>query len=133
MITGARFMPFYHSEHRQPGAYRDLHPDPWFQIHPDKAMELNIAPGDWCWIENPMGRIKQRANLTTTVDPRVISVQHDWWFPEREEAEPSLFGLYDSSVNTIMPDDPDKYLDPLMGAWPVTGVHAKVYKCEEQE
>ena len=133
MITGARFMPFYHSEHRQPGAYRDLHPEPWFQIHPDKAMELNIAPGDWCWIENYMGRIKQRANLTTTVDPRVISVQHDWWFPEREEAEPSLFGLYDSSINTIMPDDPDKYLDPLMGAWPVTGVHAKVYKCEEQE
>ncbi len=131
MITGARFMPFYHSEHRQPGAYRDLHPDPVFQIHPDTAMELNIAPGDWCWIETHKGRIKQRASLTTVVDPRVISVQHDWWFPEKPEAEPSLFGVFESNVNAIVDDDPDKYLDPLMGAWPVTGIMAKVYKVEE--
>ena len=131
MITGARFMPMYHTEHRHPGKYRDLHPDPMFQIHPDKAMELNIAPGDWCWIETHMGRIKQRASISTVVDPRVISVQHDWWFPEKEEAEPSLFGLWESNVNAILDDDPDKYCDPLMGAWPVTGLMAKVYKCQE--
>ena len=133
MITGARFMPFYHSEHRQPGAYRDLHPDPIFQIHPDTAMDLNIAPGDWCWIETHKGRIKQRASLTTTVDPRVISVQHDWWFPEDEEAEPSLLGVWKSNVNVIVDSDPDKYCDPLMGAWPVTGLMAKVYRCEDDE
>ena len=60
MITGARFMPFYHTEHRQPGAYRDLHPDPIFDIHPDTAISLDIAPGDWCWIETHKGRIKPR-------------------------------------------------------------------------
>ena len=65
------------------------------------------------------------------VDPRVISVQHDWWFPEKPEAEPSLFGVFESNVNAIVDDDPDKYLDPLMGAWPVTGIMAKVYKVEE--
>ncbi len=133
MITGARFMPMYHTEHRQPGAYRDLHPDPVFQIHPDTAMDLNIAPNDWCWIETHMGRIKQRACVTTAVDPRVISVQHDWWFPEKDEAEPSLFGLWESNVNAIVDDDPDKYLDPIMGAWPVTGLMAKVYRCEDDE
>ncbi len=133
MITGARFMPMYHSEHRQPGAYRDLHPDPIFQIHPDTAMDLNIAPGDWCWIETHKGRIKQRASLTTTVDPRVISVQHDWWFPEDEEAEPSLLGVWKSNVNVIVDSDPDKYCDPIMGAWPMTGLMAKVYRCEDDE
>lgn len=132
MITGARFMPFYHTEHRQPGAYRDLHPDPIFDIHPDTAISLDIAPGDWCWIETHKGRIKQRARTTTTVDPRVISVQHDWWFPEEPEAEPSLFGVFKSNVNVILDDDA-KYLDPLMGSWPLTGASAKVYKCEEQE
>ena len=132
MITGARFMPFYHTEHRQPGAYRDLHPDPIFDIHPDTAISLDIAPGDWCWIETHKGRIKQRARTTTTVDPRVISVQHDWWFPEEPEAEPSLFGVFKSNVNVILDDDA-KYLDPLMGSWPLTGASAKVYKCEEQD
>lgn len=69
--------------------------------------------------------------MTTIVDPRVISVQHDWWFPEMEEAEPSLFGVYESNVNAILDDRLD-WLDPLMGSWPLTGVQAKVYKCEEQ-
>ncbi|MEF9841236.1 MAG: molybdopterin-dependent oxidoreductase [Raoultibacter sp.] len=131
MITGARFMPFYHSEHRQPGPYRDLHPDPIFDLHPDTAMELNIADGDWCWIETHMGRIKQRARKSSIVDPRVINVQHDWWFPEREEALPTLFGAFESNVNVLLDDAPET-LDPLMGSWQQTGVAAKVYKCEEQ-
>ncbi|MBN1537918.1 MAG: molybdopterin-dependent oxidoreductase [Anaerolineales bacterium] len=130
MITGARFMPFYHSEHRQPGAFRNLHPDPIFDIHPETAMDLNIADGDWCWIETHMGRIKQRAKTTTIVDPRVVSVQHDWWFPEREEAEPSLYGLWQSSINTILDDDPET-LDQLMGCWQQTGLMCRIYKVED--
>ncbi|MDR1713315.1 MAG: molybdopterin-dependent oxidoreductase [Coriobacteriales bacterium] len=128
MITGARFMPFYHTEHRQPGAYRDLHPDPIFDIHPDTAMKLNIASGDWCWIETPLGRIKQRARTTTILDPRVISVQHGWWFPELPETD--LFGVFDSNINAILDDSPE-VLDSLMGAWPNTGLYAKVYKVED--
>ena len=132
MITGARFLPFYHSEHRQPGPYRDLHPDPIFDIHPDTAIDLDIRDGDWCWIETHMGRIKQRARKTSIVDPRVISVQHDWWFPEKDQALPSLFGAFESNANVLLDDDPDS-LDQLIGAWQQTGVAAKVYKCEEQD
>ncbi len=130
MITGARFMPQYHSEHRQPGAFRDLHPEPIFDIHPATAMELNIHNGDWCWIETHIGRIKQRARTTTILDPRVVSVQHDWWFPEKPEAEPSLYGVWESSVNVITDDDPDT-LDPLMGSWQQTGLLCKIYKAED--
>lgn len=132
MITGSRFMPMYHSEHRQPGVYRDLHPDPLFDIHFDKAMELGIANGDWCWIETHMGRIKQRARTTTILDPRVVAVQHDWWFPEKPEAEPSLLGVWESNVNVINDDDLAT-LDPLMGSWQMTGLLCRVYKCEEGE
>lgn len=131
-ITGARFMPFYHTEHRQPGPYRDLHPDPIFDIHPDTAIDLDIADGDWCWLETHMGRIKQRARKTSIVDPRVISVQHDWWFPEKEEALPSLFGSFESNVNVLLDDSPEA-LDQLMGSWQQTGIPMKVYKCAEHE
>lgn len=131
-ITGARFMPFYHSEHRQPGPYRDLHPEPIFDIHPDTAIDLDIADGDWCWIETHMGRIKQRARKTSIVDPRVISIQHDWWFPEQDMALPNLGGVFKSSANVILDDDPES-LDQLMGSWQQTGVAVKVYKCAPQE
>ena len=131
-ITGARFMPFYHSEHRQPGPYRDLHPEPIFDIHPDTAIDLDIADGDWCWIETHMGRIKQRARKTSIVDPRVISIQHDWWFPEQDMALPNLGGVFKSSVNVILDDDPES-LDQLMGSWQQTGVAVKVYKCAPEE
>lgn len=46
-----------HSERRQPGAYRDLRPDPIFDIHPSTAIDLDIRDGDWCWIETHMGRL----------------------------------------------------------------------------
>lgn len=79
-----------------------------------------------------MGRIKQRARKTSIVDPRVISVQHDWWFPEKEEAYPSLFGAFESNANVLLDDDPDG-LDQLIGAWQQTGVAARVYRCEDDE
>ena len=58
--------------------------------------------------------------------------QHDWWFPEKDEALPSLMGAFESNVNMILDDDPDT-LDQLIGAWQQTGVAVKVYKCEEQD
>lgn len=131
MITGARFLSQRHSDFRQPDPYRDMHPDPIFEIHSDTALDLGVKDGDWCWIETHLGRIKQRARKTTILDPRVISVQHDWWFPEKEETYPTLFGAMESSVNVLLDDDPAT-LDPLMGSWQQTGVAAKVCKCEEQ-
>jgi hypothetical protein len=79
-----------------------------------------------------LGRIKQRARTTTILDPRVVNVQHDWWFPEKPEAEPSLLGVWESSANVITDDDPAT-LDPLIGSWQHTGLMCRVYKCEEGE
>ena len=132
MITGARFLPMYHTEHRQPGPYRDLHPDPIFDINPNTAIDLDIHEGDWCWIETHMGKIRQRARLNTALDPRVISIQHDWWFPEKEEAYPSLFGAFECNANVLLDDSPET-LDQLIGSWQQTGVAAAVHKCETQD
>ena len=122
----------YHTEHRQPGPYRDLHPDPIFDINPNTAIDLDIHEGDWCWIETHMGKIRQRARLNTALDPRVISIQHDWWFPEKEEAYPSLFGAFECNANVLLDDSPET-LDQLIGSWQQTGVAAAVHKCETQD
>jgi anaerobic selenocysteine-containing dehydrogenase len=104
LTTGKRSFEFFHSEWRQPETIsRQLHPDPMFDIHPDAAAEYGIIDGDWVWIENQMGRMKQRARLNPTLDPRVISTEHGWWFPERAPEEPSLFGVFDCNPNNLIP------------------------------
>jgi len=103
LTTGARAWGFFHSEHRQIPEMREINPDPVVEIHPDTAAKLRIIDGEWVWIENSHGRCKQRARLTSTIDPRVVNAQHAWWFPEREGPEPSLFGVWDSNINQLMP------------------------------
>ena len=58
LTTGGGFMPYHHSEHFQMQGIRYLYPDPYFSINPELAEKLNIAYGDWCWIETRRGRIE---------------------------------------------------------------------------
>ena len=99
LTTGARFPAFFHSEHRQVPHLRAMRPDPLVEINPETAAKYGIKDGDWVWIENHRGKFKQRAKLTPIVDPRMISASHGWWFPEKEAAEPCLYGVFESNPN----------------------------------
>jgi anaerobic selenocysteine-containing dehydrogenase len=108
LTTGARPWGFFHSEQRQVPRLRQLHPDPEIQIHPETAAKYGIKDGDWVWIENRMGKVKQKARLTPIIDPRVVNADHAWWFPEKPAEEPSLFGVWESNVNQLVPLLPGK-------------------------
>ncbi|MBW1937049.1 MAG: molybdopterin-dependent oxidoreductase, partial [Deltaproteobacteria bacterium] len=88
LITGGRVQPYYHSEHRQVASLRKMHPDPIVQINSETAKNLGISDGDWVWIESPRGKIRQKCRLFDGIDPRVVHVEHGWWFPEEDGAEP---------------------------------------------
>ena len=126
--TGGRFMPMFHSEHRQLGmGLREKHPDPLLSIHPDTAQDLGIDNGDWVYIETKRGRIKQRANITEEMPPNVVNAEASWWFPEKKAELPSLYGALESNVNVLTIDDPDS-CDPLTGSWCDRAMLCKVYK-----
>jgi len=127
LITGGRHQPYYHSEHRHNEALRKMHPDPIMQIHPDTAKGLKIADGEWVWIETPWGKIEQRCCLFEGIDPRVVHVQHGWWFPEAEGAEPSLHGVWRSNCNVLTNDDPNN-CNKISGGWPFRALLCKVEK-----
>ncbi len=104
LTTGKRSFEFFHSEWRQPDTTsRELHPVPYFDIHPDTAAKYGIAEGQWAWIENQMGKCRQVARYNSTLDPRVISTEHGWWFPEKKAEEPELFGVFDCNPNNLIP------------------------------
>ncbi|KUO77611.1 MAG: hypothetical protein APF81_25480 [Desulfosporosinus sp. BRH_c37] len=103
LITGVRVLGFFASEHRQIPLLRKMNPDPITEIHPQTAAELGIRDGDWVFIESKYGRCRQRAKLTAGIHPGVVSSQHGWWFPEKPGPEPSLFGVWESNINLLLP------------------------------
>lgn len=117
LTTGKRSFEFFHSEWRQADTTsRELHPVPYFDIHPDTAAKYGVVEGQWTWIENQMGKCRQVARFNATLDPRVISTEHGWWFPEKEAAEPELFGVFDCNPNNLIPmgeNGPSGYGAPI--------------------
>jgi anaerobic selenocysteine-containing dehydrogenase len=121
-ITGCKIAPFFHTEYRQIESQRRKNPDPLVEIHPETAGKLGIEEGDWVWIESPRARIRQRAKLTPTVHPRMVAIQHAWWFPEEEPPE---YGWKESSANLLVDPSP---VDPVWASEPWKGFLCRVYK-----
>jgi thiosulfate reductase/polysulfide reductase chain A len=107
LISGSRVKPFVHSCFRQIEKLRKVHPDPCLEIHPQTAKEIGISDGDWVYIETPEGRVRQKAKLTQGIDTRVVHADGYWWYPEREEKIPTLFDVWESNINAIIPDGPE--------------------------
>ncbi len=129
ITTGGRVPYFFNSQHRQIKRLREKHPDPIMQIHPNAAARLGIAEGEWVWIESPRGRCKQRVQIFDGIDERVIHAENGWWFPEREGTEPTLYGVFESNINVLTPDEPP-FLDKGFGGCNLRGFLAKVYKAD---
>jgi anaerobic selenocysteine-containing dehydrogenase len=129
LITGGRFRPMYHSEHRNIDSLRKRRPHPLVQINPETARKLSIEDGDWVWIESPRGRVRMKCKYFTGIDPRVVHAEHGWWFPELPGEEPWLHGAFESNVNVLTDDDPDA-CNKLSGGWPLKTGLCKVYRCQ---
>lgn len=132
VITGGRLPNYFHSQHRQVATLRRLHPEPRTQLHPEAAAKLGIRKGDWVCVESPRGRCVQRARLFDGMDPRIVHVEHGWWFPEEKAEAPHLYGAFRSNANTLTPNA-DPFLDPAFGGYTLRGFAAKIYKVTEEE
>ncbi len=123
LITGRRIPGFFHSENRQLPWTRELHRDPIVEVHPETAKKEGIKEGEWVIIESPRGRIRQKAKFFSGMDPRVVSAEHAWWFPEKRDPG---HGWDESNVN-ILTDNAYENCDPAMGATHVRTLLCKIY------
>ena len=125
LTTGARIPFYFNSEHRQIEKLRKAYRDPRADIHPDTAARFGIRAGDWMWIETRRGRIRQRARLTTGIDPRVIAAEHGWWFPEEPAPD---YGVWKANVNLLTDNQPP--YDPAMGTYQLRALLCRVNPVE---
>lgn len=121
LTTGGRISFFFNSEHRQIGKLRKAQRDPIAEIHPDTAARLGIVNGAWMWVETRRGRMRQKAKLTSGIDPRVVNVQHGWWFPEQAAPE---YGVWTSNANLLTDNQPP--YDPAMGTYQLRALLCRV-------
>ena len=103
LSTGRRSPAYFNAEHRMIPWLREIDPDPAVEIHPDTASGHGIGNGEWVWVENWMGKAKFKAKVTRVVPRWMVMAAHGWWFPEREGAEPSLYGTWESNINLLLP------------------------------
>ncbi|MGD0024471.1 MAG: molybdopterin-dependent oxidoreductase [Xanthobacteraceae bacterium] len=121
LTTGGRIPFFFNSEHRQIANLRRAHRHPLAEIHPTTAARHGIANGDWMWVETRRGRMRQKAKLTTGIDPRVVHVEHGWWFPEEPAPD---YGIWKSNVNLLTDNQPP--YDPAMGTYQLRALLCRI-------
>jgi anaerobic selenocysteine-containing dehydrogenase len=104
VLTSSKSQYYLHSSYRWVNRLREKRPDPKVEIHPQTAAQYGIRQGDEIVIETKVGAITQVAHLTDSVDKRVISGSHGWWFSEGKpetlyEWERSNFNMLTSTTS----------------------------------
>lgn len=126
VTTGARRFTSFHSENRQIGTLREIHPWPTVEVNPVTAKARGITEGSWCVVESPLGKARMTAHLTPIVKEGVVSCDHGWWLPE---ADPEgLFGVFDVNVNQLVPHEEN---GPLGFGTHYKSMPCKIYRDEE--
>jgi anaerobic selenocysteine-containing dehydrogenase len=126
VVTSAHEFNYVHSQDRYLKSARKVKPEPLTIIHPQTAAKLGINEGDMVFIANARGKIKQKARLSTGIDPRVVCVGYGWWFPE--EGPSCMYGWDKANLN-ILTDDSPPY-SPEMGSPKMRGFLCRVDKAD---
>jgi anaerobic selenocysteine-containing dehydrogenase len=124
VLTSAKSAVFCQTQHHALPSLRRRALDPEVELHPVAAQARGIAGGDWVSIETPEGRVRARARLNESIDPRVVVGQHGFWQACAEIGAPGYdpFGPESASLNLIIGT---AALDPVSG----TASH-RSYLCE---
>jgi anaerobic selenocysteine-containing dehydrogenase len=122
LTTGSRNPTYFHSEHRQLPWCRELWPTPRVELNPSDAEQLGVKQGDWVWIENENGKVRQTVDVYYGIKRGVANANHTWWYPEL--SEPGKGWELSSINNLVYPYD----CDPLCGATALRAYLCKIYK-----
>ena len=122
MTTGRRIPVYFHSEHRQLPWCREQWPAPRIEINPEDAAELGVEQGDWVWIENDNGKVRQTVDIYPGINKGVVNCEHSWWYPELAQADK---GFKLSGINCLVYKDAR---DPICGASQLRAYPVKICK-----
>lgn len=127
LTTGGRDYPFYHSAWTNIAKQRILEPWPYVEINQYDAQKMQLADGEWVYVESPRGRVKARARITLGIVKGVISMAR----PNYKDACKELNlpgGSWDKYNPNIL--IPSEGADPGFGATCMRSALARIVKIE---
>jgi len=127
LSTGGRIPFYFHTQYSNIPWIRELQHYPRVQIHPETAERHGIQEGDWVWIETLRGRIRQRANLFSGMDPRLVIVQASFCYWEKQGPERLLM----SNANVLTSDEGP--FDGPAGSVNMRALLCRIYRVEEDD
>ena len=77
-------------------------------------------------IETLRGKIRQKAAFSSDLDPRVVILDHAWWFPEQGAA--SCYGWSDANYN-VLTDDGQPF-NREIGSYNLRGILCRISKAQ---
>ena len=123
LLTSAKERHFVHSAYRNIASLRRMKTEPVVELNPEIAHKAGLKEGDWVYIETRRGKIKQKLQLSSELDPRVVIASYGWWFPE----EPSnLYGWNRSNLNILTESEPP--YEPTLGSVELRGIPCRIHK-----
>jgi anaerobic selenocysteine-containing dehydrogenase len=127
ILTGSKVMEYCHSQHRALPSLRKRVPNPFLEIHPQKALELGFKDGDWLIVETAYGRATLQAKLTEGIPTDVVCAVHGWWQACPELSLPGYdpYSMHGANVNLLYSDNE---IDPISGSLPIKGQPCNVRK-----
>jgi len=126
LTTGARTPTYFCSEGRQIRRLRKAHREPLAELHPDTAARYGVTDGDWIWIENARGRIRQKAHCVDDMQKDTVAIEFGWWYPERKGLPDR--GIFLSGANLLTSNEPP--FDPQMGTYQLRGLLCRIEKAD---
>lgn len=82
---------FVHSQYRTLPWLKEIMPEPFVEIHSEKAKELGIKDGDTVTVKSPRSSIDLKARVCDSLDPRVVGITHGWWKPATNFLTPNEY------------------------------------------
>jgi anaerobic selenocysteine-containing dehydrogenase len=116
-LTTVKSPLYCHSQHRNLAQLRRLEPDPVAEIGHPTAAAAGIGDGDWLVITTPRGRVRARAELSSTLADGIVAARHGWWQACSELGLPGYDALDPGGANVNLAIGVEA-ADPVSGAAP---------------
>jgi formate dehydrogenase (coenzyme F420) alpha subunit len=78
-VNGIKSVLYSHTQFRTLSLLNDILPEPWVELHPEKAGELGIREGDLVLMESPRAQVRLKAKISEGVSrPDIVFSTYGW-------------------------------------------------------
>lgn len=106
VLTTGRLYGHWHTQSRtgRIEKIRQMHPNPFLEIHPRDAAELSLAEGDWVEVRSRRGKARFPVKVTRAIAPGTVFVPMHWGALWADQAEANALTHPEACPDSLQPE-----------------------------